>query len=344
MSDRQNGSARAPSRLERAGVLAARAATLNPSDPILRRALIVGITLIVALSAAMVAVAALNRFPDIDWRLEPGWVAVAVASLTVFLFAHAELWRRLLSAIGYELPVRTAYAIWSTSTLCRYVPTSLLLPVVRAAMTEREGVPKRVCLASVVYELALATTGALLVSGYFLVELPQLEGHPERFAALVVPAIALIALQPEIFHRVADVVLKRLGRQPLPLSLGRWRVLEFAALFALSYVIGGVCIYALAETINPVGGSEIPTAIAAFSVATSLSVVAFVIPAGLIAREAGLAVALAPLMATAPAVAIAVIARILQLIVEILMTVITRLIARNEKQKLPAQDPIEDGV
>ena len=33
-----------------------------------------------------------------------------------------------------------------------------------------------------------------------------------------------------------------------------------------------------------------------------------------------------------------------QLIVEILMTVITRLIARNEKQKLPAQDPIEDGV
>ena len=223
------------------------------------------------LSAAIAVLAALNRFPEIDWRLEPGWVAVAVASLTIFLFAHAELWRRLLSAIGYELPPRTAYAIWSTSTLCRYVPTSLLLPVVRAAMAERERVPKRVTFASVVYELALATTGALIVSAYFLVELPQLEDHPQRYAAYVIPAIAIVALQPEIFHRVADVVLRKLGRKPLPLSLGRWRVLEFAALFALSYVVGGVCIYALAEMISPVSASEVPTAIAAFSVATSLS-------------------------------------------------------------------------
>ena len=314
----------------------------------MRRALRVGIALVVLLSIGLAALAAWNRFPDIDWRLEPGWLLVGVASLSIFLLCHAELWRRVLAALGPELPRRTAYSIWSTSTLCRYVPTSLLLPVVRAAMAEREGVPKRICFASVVYELALGFTGALIVSAYFIIDLPDLEGRPERFAVLAIPLLAIAVLQPEIFHRVANAALERLGRQQLPFALGRGRVFEFVGLFSLTFGLAGLGVYGLAQTVHPIDGGDFVTVIGAYAVSTALSVMAFILPAGLVAREASLAVALSPVMPTAPAVAVAVLVRIFQLGLEIALTVITRFLARSEGAPStrgcePLQDLVERG-
>jgi hypothetical protein len=48
--------------------------------------------------------------------------------------------------------------------------------MLRTAMAEREGVPKRITAATVVYELALFTTGSVIVSAYFVITLPDLEG------------------------------------------------------------------------------------------------------------------------------------------------------------------------
>ncbi len=84
------------------------------------------------------------------------------------------------------------------------MPTSALMPVIHVAMAERYGVTKRICLASVVYELALAFAAALIVAAYFVADLPALAGRPERFIALGVPLVAVLALQPAIFHRVAN--------------------------------------------------------------------------------------------------------------------------------------------
>ena len=87
-----------------------------------------------------------------------------------------------------------------TSGLGRYVPTSLLLPVLRAAMCEREGVPKRVCLASMAYEVALYLTAALVLGAYFVIDLPELQGVEARlFSSWSAPVIALSCCSPASF-------------------------------------------------------------------------------------------------------------------------------------------------
>ena len=73
-----NGS---PTRLERAGDLAARAGSLQPSDPAPRRGLHAAIGIIVVLSVGLAAIAAVGDFPDVDWRFRPVALLLAVVAI-----------------------------------------------------------------------------------------------------------------------------------------------------------------------------------------------------------------------------------------------------------------------
>src|SRR5690349_17275681 len=127
--------------------------SFEPKHPGLRLALRVGIVALVLGSVALALAKESGRIGSIDWRFQPGWLALCVAALLLFQFLHIELWRLVLRVLGGHIEARRARAIWSTTLLARYVPTSALMAVGRVALSEREGVPKRVTLASVVYEL-----------------------------------------------------------------------------------------------------------------------------------------------------------------------------------------------
>jgi uncharacterized membrane protein YbhN (UPF0104 family) len=326
---------RSQTKLERAGDIAARASSLQPSDPNLRRGLHAGVAIVLVLGIGLAVVAAVGDFPGVDWRFRPVALLLSLLAFTVYLFGSAEIWRRLLRALGPELPPLRATAIWFASGLGRYVPTALLLPVIRMAMAEREGVPKRITLATVAYEFALLITGSVLVSAYFVITLPDLEGVWERYLVLVLPAIALIAIHPRIFHPLADLALARTGRAPLPASLPGWRSLEFVALYALSCLVAGIGIYCLAQAIFPVGADNLPTVVSSYAVANTVSILAFVLPGGLGAREASMAVALAPVMPTAPAVAVAVLSRIIQVALEVVFASVTVMLTRRARTAAP---------
>jgi uncharacterized membrane protein YbhN (UPF0104 family) len=317
------------SRLVRVGDLASRMGSLDPRDPIMRRGLHIAIGLVVLLGVGLAIWGALNQFPEIDWRWRPASLALGVVGVGAFLLLDAELWRRLLRALGSELHPLPATTIWLISALGRFVPTSLLTPMIRTAMSEREGVAKRVCLASMVYEVALALSGAMVVGAYFIVDLPELSGERVRFLAIGLPLIAIVVLQPRIFHRLTAAVLSRLGREPIPLALPPARIPVFLGLYALVYALAGISTYALGQSIYPMGADDIVTVLGAFAVGGTLGVIAFMVPGGLGVREAGLAVALSPIMPTAPAVAIAVLSRVVQIAMEVLLATLTQIAVRR---------------
>jgi hypothetical protein len=308
----------------------ARVGSLQPSDPNLRRGLHASITIILVLSVGLAAVATVRDFPDVEWRFRPFALLLAALLLAAYLVTVAEVWRRLLRALGQEIEPIPGQVIWFTSGLGRYAPTALLLPFLRVAMAGRRGVPGRITLASVAYELPLFLTASLMLGAYFIITLPELSGDWLRYLVLVLPAVALIALQPRIFHTLADRFLMRLGREPLPLSLPGRRVFEFVALYALILVPAGLGVYCLAQSVYPLGADDLPVVIGSFAVGTGLSYLAFISPGGLGAREAGMALALYPIMPAAPALAIAVLSRILQLGLEVLFTLLMPVLARRK--------------
>lgn len=322
-------SKRGRSRLHRFGDLAARAGSLQPADPNLRRGLHAGIGIMVVLGIALALIAGLGDFPDVEWRFRPLALALALVGFSGFLIASAEIWRRLLRALGPELRPLQAQEIWFVSGLGRYVPTSLLLPMLRVAMCNRDGVPGRITSATLVYEISLFLAANLALGAYFVLTLPDLAGDWQRFVVLAIPVIALVGLQPRFFHGLADAALRRMGREPLPRSLPGRRVLEFAALYVVAMIVLGVATYALAQSVYPVGADDLPTVVGSLAVGTGVSIVAFIIPGGLGAREAGMALALSSVMPTAPAVAIAVLSRLFQLGLEVVLALLMLWLARR---------------
>lgn len=305
------------------------ASSLEPKHPGLRLALRIGVVALVLGSLGVVVATNGERIDEIEWGFSPGWIGLVLLALIAFEASHIELWRLIMHWLGRDIPAPRARAIWSTTLLARYVPTSALMAVGRVALAERAGVPKRVTLASLAYELAFTVVSSLALCAYLLWRLPALDDHAwVRWLAAALPVVGVACLHPAIFHRVTDFVLARMGRPPLPLSLGFRRVVELFLLYVGSFLIAGVAVIAMANTLtNQLEAGDTYALLASYSLGYVAGVIAFIIPGSLGAREAGIALGLTAVLPTTLAVAVAIGLRLLQIGVEVLYGAVTPIIA-----------------
>ncbi|MEA2428006.1 MAG: glycosyltransferase 2 family protein [Thermoleophilaceae bacterium] len=322
-----------PTFAERLGLSNDAISSLEPKHPALRLALRIGVVLVIVASIAFAVAKEAGRIGDVQWRFEPGWLALCVAALVLFQWIHIELWRLTLRLLGGQIEPRRARAIWSTTLLARYVPTSALMAVGRVALAEREGVFKRVTLASVAYEFAFTVVSSLGLCVYLLWRLPALDAHEwVRWLATAVVVLGIVALHPALFHRGADYAFKRLGRAPLPLSLPFARVVELTVMYTVSFVVAGVAVLAMAQALHGLPASDTYAAIASYGLGYVAGVIAFVIPGSLGAREAGVALGLSAVLPAPVAVAVAIAVRLLQMGVEVLYAVVMPVLARRRSR------------
>jgi hypothetical protein len=306
-----------PTLLERAGSVAADIGSVGSGRPGTRVALQWGLAALIFGFLIFFVVRQWNKLPDFDWRFEPGWLAVSAVSVAAFYVAQGELWRLIVHALGERIEPRPARAVWGKSLIARYVPTNVLLLVSRIVMAERYGVAKRVCFASVVYELGLGFGTAVMVGAYFVIELPSLEDQPARFAVLALIPHVLAALHPRVFGPLANLGLRKLGREPLPRTLAFGRILEFALMYVGCWALIGLGVYGFASALQPLDASDLPYVATSYPVAYCVAVLTFIVPSGLGTRDAALATALSAVVAGAVATAIAVAFRIFQTLVEL---------------------------
>jgi glycosyltransferase 2 family protein len=306
--------------LERAGSIAAGIGSRGPRNPRLRLALQWGLVALIFAFLLLFVVRQWGELPDnFEWRFAPGWLVLSAIGTFLYYAVQAELWRLIVHALGSEgLAPRAARAVWGKSLVARYVPTNALMVVGRLVLAERLGVPKRVCLASIVYELGLAFGTAVMVGAYFVIELPDLEDQPARFAVLALVPLVLAALHPRVFLPLANFALGKLGREPLPRALPFRTVLRFALGYVASWAFIGLGIYSFAASVTPLDISDLPYVAAAYPVAFCVAVLTFVVPSGLGTRDAALAVAMKAVMPSAVATAIAIGFRIFQTAIELI--------------------------
>jgi uncharacterized membrane protein YbhN (UPF0104 family) len=327
----RRGSEESTTLLERAGTAAAAIGSVQPRHPAARAALQWGLAALIFGFLILFVLRQWNKLPDFDWRFAPGWLGVSALGVLLFYTLQGEIWRLIVHLLGEEhLRATPARAVWGKSLLARYVPTNALMVVGRVVMAERLGVPRRVCLASVVYELGLGFGTAVMVGSYFVIELPDLQDQPARYAVLALIPLVLTALHPRVFGPLASYALRKLGREPLPQTLPFGRVLQVAALFVAVWAVIGLGTFAFAAALHPLDLSDLPYIAAAYPVAFCVAVLTFIVPSGLGTRDAALATAMAAVLAGAVATAIAVAFRIFQTAVELLYVAVVAGLARRE--------------
>jgi glycosyltransferase 2 family protein len=323
--------------LERAGTAAAGIGSVGPSNPRARLAMQWGLAGLIFACLFFFIIRQWNSLPDFDWRFRPLWLALSALGVFSLYVAQGELWRLIVHALGEEhLRARPARAIWGKSLLARYVPTNALMVVGRMVMAEREGVPKRVTLASIVYELVLGFGTAVMVGAYFVIQLPKLDHQPARYAVLLVIPLVIAFLHPRVFKPLTDYVLQKLGREPLTKVLSFGQILRFSLMYIGCWAVIGVGVYAFAKALQPLPASDFPYVAAAYPVAFCVAVLTFVVPSGLGTRDAALAVALGAVLDETVATAIAVGFRIFQTVIELGYVGLVVLVDRRARAREPA--------
>jgi hypothetical protein len=317
--------------LHRAGTLAAGLGSVGEGRPKLRALVQFALIGLVFACLALFLITQWNKLPDYDWRFRPGWLVVGFVLVLTFYALQPALWQVILGGLGERADGVQLRAAWGKSLIARYVPTSALLVVGRVVLAERAGITGRVCLASIVYELALGVNAAVIGGAYFFITLPSLQDQPARYGILLVVPLALIGLHPRIFKPVTDWALGKLGREPLPKALPYRMVLLLVPAYLAGWLLVGAGLFTFALALQPLSFDKLPYIAAAYPVAFCVSVLTFIVPSGLGAREATLATAIDAVLPLTVATAIAVAFRIFQTAVELMFVGFLVWLARRRR-------------
>jgi glycosyltransferase 2 family protein len=266
-------------------------------------------------------------------RFELIWLLPAFGMLVLFYVLSALGWDLLLRLLGQRLnPVRAQVA-WGQPLLARYVPGSVLYVLGRLVLSERAGVPRRLTLASIVYEQALSAAAAVGISSYFLISHPDLQGQPLRWAVLLVVPLAIIVLHPRVFGPLANRALRAFGREHLPANVPLWGILVMLVYYAMTWAIAGVGVFFVARSVHYVPFSELATVGSAQAVGYVAALITLVAPAGLGIRDAAFAWAVKaalPSNSFAVGAVIAIAVRAVLTLVELLYVGGVTLLGRRE--------------
>ena len=117
-------------------------------------------------------------------------------------------------------------------------------------LSERAGVPRRMTVASIVYEQAISATSAIVFAAYFLINHPDLQGQPLRWAVLLLIPLAIALLHPRVFGPLANRVLRAFGREPLPEVISLRGVIALIVFYSLNWVVVAFGIYCVARSVS----------------------------------------------------------------------------------------------
>jgi glycosyltransferase 2 family protein len=217
------------------------------------------------------------------------WLIPAVIILSGYYVFSALGWDFILRFLGYRIGFGRAQVAWGQPLLARYVPGSVLYVLGRVLLSERAGVPRRITVASIVYEQAISATSAIVVAAYFIIKHPDLQGTPLRWAVLVLIPAAIAILHPKVFGPLANRLLRAFGRDPLPTLIPLRGVIALIVYYSLNWVVVAFGIYFTARSVTFIPFNDLLLVGSAQAIGYFAALVTLVLPAGLGVRDAAFA-------------------------------------------------------
>jgi hypothetical protein len=303
-----------------------------------KRVLVALLAVLTVVFVALAVVTSTGQLPSVDVRLSWPWLGASLLLLLAFQPLVAEVWRRVMREAGGELPLPQGQAIYNVSLLTRYVPTQVLMAVTRIELAQREGVPRTVTVAGFAYEFALSVGSACALSVSFVISLHSLRDQPLRYLVLLAPIGVLLMLHPRVIDLLESKLAARFGVTSAHVTIPLRRLVVYLAIYMLIWAEAGVGVYCLARGLHPVGDPNF-TAISSYAIGYAAAAVAFIVPAGLGARDVATATALSASMPFSIAMTTAIAVRLAQTGIEIFYAATTAVWSRRAGGLRPVTQP-----
>ncbi len=275
--------------LHRVGEAGAKIGTRPPRSRRVRLALQVGLAVLIFGFLVLTVIDQWSEIQSEGVHFHVAWLIPAIVILPLFYVLSALGWDFILRFLGHSIGFGRAQVAWGQPMLARYVPGSVLYVLGRVLLSERAGVPRRLTIASIVYEQAISATSAIVVAAYFIINHPDLQGDPVRWAVLLLIPAAIALLHPRVFGPLANRALKAFGREPLPEVIPLRGVLALLVFYSLNWVVVAFGIYCVARSVTYIPFDDILLVGSAQAIGYFAALVTLVAPAGLGVRDAAFA-------------------------------------------------------
>ena len=278
-------------------------------------------------------------------ELKPAWGPLLLASLiTVATYLYVVWWWHIsLGWWGQRLRYLDALRIFFVTNLARFIPGIVWQFAGVVAMVQPHGVsPVAATGAIIVQQVILLATGlGLTVTTTPALLAPWAASYPGWVPPLVALAgITLVAvLLPRVIPfvgRMAGWITQRQAQWPSP---GSRTFGVYAGGMLVVWVVYGIAFWLFGRSLLGDAAPPLMVAAPAYLAGYMAGMLAFLVPSGLLVREAALVVALSGTVGGGRALALAVGARLWLLVLEILTTVGVLVVHRVRRQgRRPSAD------
>jgi hypothetical protein len=246
-----------------------------------------------------------------DWSVDVPELLASLLGLVAVLVWGVWVWHRVLARLhAHDVRFRDLLRIWFLSSLARYVPGKIWQFVGAAGMARSAGIAGPVLLTSMVVHMGFTLLAAAVVSLALLLpsglELGSL--HVAGLGALA--GLSVFVVHPAVLNGVLRLVPDAIHQEVIRWD-GRWRDgLALLGLNVVSWIGYGLVFTLFVDALVEVPATAALPLTGANALAFLVGYLVFLAPAGLGAREAALAVLLAPHAPAGVAAVVAVATRL----------------------------------
>jgi hypothetical protein len=245
------------------------------------------------------------------------WTSVVISFACVFVAIGLGpvMWHTVLRDLGTRIPVRDASMIYLVGQLGKYVPGSVWAFLVQMELAKSAGVTRVRAFTASIVTAGLGVVASLITGALALPSI--LDGHREYLWLFILLPIGLVLLHPKPLTWIVSRGLRVLRRPPLPQPLTAPVVLGCLVLGLATYVLLGVHLWLLANSLGSTGVQGLLLCVGAMSLAMTAGLLAFFLPSGIGAREVVIVAVLATVLPAGPALTLAVVSRLMFTVVDL---------------------------
>lgn len=239
-----------------------------------------------------------------------GAVLVSVAGLFFGLLS----WRVVLLELGPPVSAARVVRIFFVGFLAKYVPGKVPGLIALTKVASSSGVTFGRLMSAGALTMSLVVLTGLTIG---LLAGVQVLGAQVVWLVLAAVLIAVVLVRPQLINRGAHLLLRLLRKSEPARSASSRGVRLAVAAQSVSWLISGLHLWLLAIAVGAPPARSLALCVGAFSLATTVGLLAVVLPDGIGVREAVLAAALTVVLPVPAAAVVALASRLVSTVSEI---------------------------
>jgi len=260
-----------------------------------------------------------------DWRFDVTYLALSLVCAMVGLVVFSAAWVKIISAFGHKLSQPAGFRILNLSNLGRYIPGKIWQVFGMLYYARQKNIAEEEAVASFVIAELFTIPASLLVwviaaqfEPALLIDKFKIMGPGSAFTAgfLGLLGCILLVFYPRPFLRLANAVLKKLGRPMTTFVLDKSVALQAFVGYFSGWLLFGLAFWLFLVSVLADRAPSVVVCIGLYNIAYQVGYLAIFAPSGLGPRELVMGLLLQPFVGPI-APALAVVARLWSIVVDI---------------------------